>query len=511
MAPDGRILTAAILAQFRAVIALSFLPLTTMARLTGIFLALLPLVLALPSDEVLNRGEEHVFVHVPFTSPEAYASGEVHDMMMGMLTNSIALMRDAPVVGLHAIKDFTPCVGGYAGTTENNTYSCNNLDLYSFTPHADLGSTTQFGNDIWGWTHSEDGVAREFALVGESDGTAFVEILPTGQATYLGRLDTQSVTSTWRDIKVIGNYAYIGSEALGHGIQVFDLTKLLDASLTSQPKVFSIETDLAALYDSLPLGASHNIVAHDKKNLIVAVGSVPRNHSCAAGLIFVDVTDPTNPTSAGCAGADGYVHDAQCLVYQGPHTEYVGTDVCYAFNEDSFTIYNITDLADPIIVSTTPYYGVTYSHQGWVVDERDQSYLLLDDELDEVNQRGWANNSHTVTYIWDIKDLTKPVLTGHYSSPVKSIDHNLYVHNGWAYESNYGSGLRVVDVSSVAKDPTGGEFTEVAFFDVHPEDDDVGGVATFTGSWSVYPYFESGYIVINSIERGLFVVKYSEA
>jgi hypothetical protein len=93
-----------------------------------------------------------------------------------------------------------------------------------------------------------------------------------------------------------------------------------------------------------------------------------------------------------------------------------------------------------------------------------------------------------------------------------------------------------VDVSSVAKDPTGGAFKEVAFFDgtfrfwlaciadvseltwfpffpfpVHPEDDDVGGEATFTGSWSVYPYFESGYIVINSIERGLFVVKYSGA
>jgi hypothetical protein len=47
------------------------------------------------------------------------------------------------------------------------------------------------------------------------------------------------------------------------------------------------------------------------------------------------------------------------------------------------------------------------------------------------------------------------------------------------------------------------------FLPVHPEDDDVGGEATFTGSWSVYPYFASGYIVVNSIERGLFVVKYN--
>jgi hypothetical protein len=97
-----------------------------------------------------------------------------------------------------------------------------------------------------------------------------------------------------------------------------------------------------------------------------------------------------------------------------------------------------------------------------------------------------------------------------------------------AYESNYGSGLRVVDVSSVTRDPTGGSFEEVAFFDgmlwsfvllknvliaptVHPEDDDVGGIAEFCGSWSVYPYFKSGYILVNSIERGLFVLKRSKA
>ncbi|KAJ7820612.1 hypothetical protein B0H13DRAFT_2241869 [Mycena leptocephala] len=401
---------------------------------------------------------------------------------------------------MHAITEFTPCVEGYAGTEVGSTFMCNNLDLYSFTPHADLGSKTEFGNDIWG------------GHIKRSDGTAFVEVLSTGQVAFLGRLPTQTVNSTWRDIKVIGDHAYIGSEALGHGVQVFDLTKVLSIHC-SWPKQFSIETDMAAHYDSLPLGASHNIVAHEKKNLIVAVGSIPRNHSCAAGLIFVDVTDPTNPTSAGCAGADGYVHDAQCLTYYGPHTEYVGTDVCYAFNEDSFTIYNITDPKEALIISTTPYYGVSYSHQGWVVDERDQSYLLLTtSSTRSTSAVRWANNSHTVTYIWDIKDLAKPVLTGHYSSPVKSIDHNLYVHNGWAYESNYGSGLRVVDVSSVAKDPTGGAFKEVAFFDgTAPEDDDVGGEATFTGSWSVYPYFESGYIVINSIERGLFVVKYSGA
>ncbi|KAF7309139.1 hypothetical protein MKEN_01116000 [Mycena kentingensis (nom. inval.)] len=475
-----------------------------MTRLSATFLGLLYLTLvhARPSNE------EAPFIHTPLAHADAYTSGEVHGMMMRLLSDSVAQLQADKDAGAYAQLrrlGYTPCIDGYAGTEEGNTFACNNLDLYSFVPHAELGSKTEFGNDIWGWTHGE----REFALVAQTDGTAFVEVLNTGET--VGRLNTQTDVSVWRDIKVIGNYAYIGSEAMGHGIQVFDLTKLLDASLVDSPKDFSLEIDMTAHYDGLPLGPSHNIVAHEKKNLIVAVGSVPRNHSCAAGLIFVDVTDPSKPTGVGCAGADGYVHDAQCLTYAGPHTEYVGTDICYAFNEDSFTIYNITDPAAAAVVSTTPYYGVSYSHQGWVVDERDQRYLLLDDELDEVYKRGWANNSHTVTYIWDIQNLEAPVLTGHYSSPAKAIDHNLYVHNGWAYESNYGSGLRVVDVSSVAEDPSGSGFKEVAFFDVHPEDDAVGGEATFTGSWSVYPYFASGFVVVNSIERGLFVVKYSGA
>ena len=43
---------------------------------------------------------------------------------------------------------------------------------------------------------------------------------------------------------------------------------------------------------------------------------------------------------------------------------------------------------------------------------------------------------------------------------------------------------------------------EIGFFDTRPEND----ATSFNGAWSVYPYFPSGNIVINDIERGLFVV-----
>ena len=136
-------------------------------------------------------------------------------------------------------------------------------------------------------------------------------------------------------------------------------------------------------------------------------------------------------------------------------------------------------------------------------------YLLLDDELDEEDGTGVAANGRTTTYVFDISSLAKPVNTGYYQSPVKSIDHNQYVKDGLTYQSNYNSGLRIVDISSVESDPTGKGFKQVGFFDVHPEDDSVGGIVEFSGSWSVYPYFNSGYILLNSIERGVFSLKYT--
>ena len=67
---------------------------------------------------------------------------------------------------------------------------------------------------------------------------------------------------------------------------------------------------------------------------------------------------------------------------------------------------------------------------------------------------------------------------------------------GWAYPSP--PGLRIFDVS----DPTAPR--EVGFFDTQPAGEDVAG---FTGSWSNYPFFESGNIVVSSIEQGLFIVR----
>ncbi|MCJ1468788.1 hypothetical protein MMC07_007418 [Pseudocyphellaria aurata] len=388
-----------------------------------------------------------------------------------------------------------PCSGGKAGE-----YSCDHVDLLSFLSHEDMGSTTREGNDVWGWT-SPNG--REFGAVGQTDGTAFIEVDDSGVVKYLGRLPTQTETSPWRDMKVIDGFVYIGSEVNGHGLQIFDMRKLLTLEA---PKTFDIGVDLTAWYQGF--GSSHNIVAHEEKKMIYAVGT-SRSLACRGGLFMVDVSNPAKPVSPGCASQDGYVHDAQCVVYDGPDLKYLGREICFNFNEDTLTIVDVTNKKNPVQISRTPYVGASYTHQGWLINPADMTFLLLDDELDEVRKSGAAANERTTTYIFNITSLANPTNTGLYQSPAKSIDHNQYVVNGLSYQSNYNSGLRIVDVSSVEEDPTGNSFVQAGFFDCFPEDDENGGVPGFSGSWSVYPYFKSGHILLNSIDRGLYALKYN--
>ncbi len=111
----------------------------------------------------------------------------------------------------------------------------------------------------------------------------------------------------------------------------------------TEPKEFSIETDQTAWFSGF--GSSHNIVAHEETNMIYAVGTA-RNLSCAGGMFMVDVSDPANPTSPGCLSEDGYVHDAQCVIYNGPDQKYWGKEICFGYNEDTVSFCTHTDDSD---------------------------------------------------------------------------------------------------------------------------------------------------------------------
>ena len=110
--------------------------------------------------------------------------------------------------------------------------------------------------------------------------------------------------------------------------------------------------------------------------------------------------------------------------------------------------------------------------------------------------------SKTRSMKWDVSSLTDPKLLGSFISTETSIDHNLYIIDNIAYLANYCSGLRILDLDRENYPQVA---TEVGYFDVAPDCTST----KFFGSWSSYPYFESKNIIVSSIERGLFVLKYT--
>ena len=417
---------------------------------------------------------------------------------------------DAPPGLPPVVQPGAPCVDGMsrpapleAGAEADGPYACRGVGLYAHVPLSAMGAPRS-ANDVWGWTDPQpaaDGVQHEYALVGLSDGTFFVDVTNPNAPVLLGKLPTATVATTWRDIKVYRDHAFVVSEARGHGMQVFSLARL--RGLTADPaRTFEADARYTGVTNV------HNIVINEDTGFAYAVGATSRGENlppaCAApGFHAVNIQDPLNPTFAACFSdvdkdaspvtAPGYTHDAQCVVYDGPDADYTGREVCVASNEDVVTFFDVTDKANVRTISQAAYPDDAYTHQGWFTEDR--RYVIANDELDE--QTGLV--AHQRSLVFDAQDLDNPEFLFAYDSGLASIDHNLYIRDGLAYQSNYQSGLRIVDTRTIPQ----GRMEEVAFFDTYPQ----GAAAQFDGQWSNYPYFRSGTVVATDISNGLFVLR----
>jgi choice-of-anchor B domain-containing protein len=388
---------------------------------------------------------------------------------------------------LESVVQEAPCVDGMAA----GMFPCDGIDLMSFIPHGALGTT--FANDMWGWTDPRTG--RDYALMGAGEGTVFVDITDPESPAVLGILPTHTSDNFfWRDIKVYADHAFIVSEDNRHGMQVFDLTELRDWD--GNYTTYSETAHYAGI------NSAHNLNINEDTGFAYAVG-VRQKGSCGGGLHMINISDPTNPTFAGCWGGDGYIHDTQCVIYEGPDADYQGREICFNSNAPSrgpaslnrVSITDVTDKSNPVRLSAMTYSNSGHSHQGWLTP--DQQYFLHGDELDEL-----IHGINTTTRVWDVRDLDNPQHIGTFANETASIDHNLYTEGSVAFASNYTSGLRVYDTSDVSA----GQLSELAFFDMYPENDD----ASFEGgTWSNYPYFSQPDIVAaTGMDRGLFVLRY---
>ena len=407
----------------------------------------------------------------------------------------------------------TPCENGFASVSGGESFPCNDYDLMAHIPVSVLANTlgNPEGSDIWGWTDPLDG--KEYAIIAMTNSTAFVDISNAVNPIFLGRLDTNTSASFWRDVKVYNNFAFIVADNVGaHGMQVFDLTILRDGvngDLTFEEseypnRILTYSGDAGGI----EIESCHNVVINESAGIAYLVGC---NSANGGGPIFIDISDPINPTTLGDYVISGYTHDAQVITYNGPDTtpdpntttvtSYVGREIMVASNgtftnNDKLVFLDVTDKSNVIKISEVTYPQPGYAHQGWFTE--DHRYFIMGDETDE---QSFGMNTRTL--VFNVQDLDNPVLSSVYFGPTTAIDHNGYVKGNNFYIANYRAGLRILDISNIAA--ISNAMSEIGFFDTHPENNNTG----YDGAWSVYPYFNSGNIVISDIDRGLFIVRKS--
>lgn len=381
-----------------------------------------------------------------------------------------------PATPLHE----SPCVNGLAA----GIYPCSNIDLVAFVPVASVAASTT--NSLWGWTDPQDGT--EYALVGLNNGIAFFDLSVPDHPLYLGKLPTHTASSIWRDVRVHANHAFVVADNNGaHGMQVFDLTRL--RNVVAPPVSFTED----AHYPNF--GRGHTININPASGYAYIPGTNTCNAPTATGALhMVDVRVPTAPVFAGCVTTGSYTHETSCVDYSGPDAAHAGKEICFNANgpTDRLAIVDVSNKAAPVTLSSTPYTGSGYPHQGDLTT--DQRYLLLNDELDESQ---FGHNARTL--VWDVSDLDAPVLVGAHTHALPVIDHNLYVHDNYVYESNYESGLRILRLGNLSQ----AQLTEVAYFDTYP----AGNAPEFNGNWNNYRFPGSGLVIATGIDEGLFVLR----
>lgn len=311
---------------------------------------------------------------------------------------------------------------------------------------------TQSINDIWGYA---DGNGNEYALVGTQTGTSIVDVTNPTNPTELHFIPGTS--STWRDLKTWGTYAYVTTEA-NDQLLIIDLSGLPGSVSHS--------------YADMGIGflSAHNIYI-DENGVGYLFGT---NLSNADGAVMIDIAaNPTNPVHLGNYDTyyihDGFVRDD---VMWGSHI-YAG----------HFGAIDVSNKSNPVVMATQSTDKV-FTHACWLSDDS-QTLFTLDEKSDAPLQA------------WDVSDLNDIQELDRYkvNPGTNVIPHNVFVKGNFVVISYYTAGVVILDATHPYN------LIEVANYDTSPATG-----SGFTGCWGTYPYLPSGNILATDRQEGLFVL-----
>lgn len=329
------------------------------------------------------------------------------------------------------------------------------------------------GNDCWGYTSPS---GQEYAIMGLTNSVAFVRVTNPSAPVVVATIP--HLTNTWGSIKVYGHHAYAVTERSGSGLQVIDMSQIDSGTVTLVRTIASP-------------GRTHTLAIDETSGFLYACGA---REGTGTTMCF-SLANPGNPVQVGLPSmTTTYIHEAQAVTYtSGP---LAGKQIFFGFSEGrGMDIYDMTNKSAPVMLKRVTYPNIGYSHQGWL--SGDKRFIYVNDELDETGQSLPATRS----LIFNVEDPENAFYVGSFTTGRPSIDHNEYWDDGFVFQANYRSGLRIFDVENPLIP------VETGFFDTYPGSDS----AQFNGAWSNYPFLPSGNVIISDIERGLFVVDPTEA
>lgn len=306
------------------------------------------------------------------------------------------------------------------------------------------------------WHYENAG--KSYALLGANEGVIIVDVTIPDSPVMV--LQVPGIHNLWREIKTVGQYAYITTEGLDstgvlNGIQIVNLSYLPDSAPS---KIYKgdglIFNELEKAHSITSEGEYIYINGHN----ILTLGR---------GVLICNISDPWNPTYVGA------------VIYDYCHDSYVRGDTLWASEIYSgvFSVYDISDRTNPIFLATQQTPG-NFNHNSWLSD--DGMTLFTTDE---------RSNEPLGSY--DVSDLNNITLLDTYYATYFSNSevHNVRVLNDFLINPSYGSQLTLVD----AERPS--NLIEV------------GNYTTGNGLlWDADPYFSSGIICATEKSPGIFYV-----
>lgn len=366
------------------------------------------------------------------------------------------------------------CSGLFSLNLAAQTYPSQNIGLVShLSPQGNVGVGTDGRkySGCWGWHQANKN--REYAIVGSSTGTWFVDITnpsnPVVRDSVSGKYGC-----TWREIKTYQNYCYVASDdGAPNNFQIIDMSYLPDSVHVVHKGTSYFER-------------GHTIWIDGNK---LYVGSETKPGGSFKSMTVYSLANPANPQFLRALNTDapsiGHVHDM-----------FVKNDTVYAScGNQGLRVFRYDAGANQFISlgTLTSYPGAGYNHSTYIT--QNSKYLVMCDEVP----------SALPIKVLDVQNLSNIVTTATMIPFSGTTPHNPYViGNRWAFVSSYQDGLYLYDISTPSAPTVAG------FFDTYPQGGaNVGnyGGQDYRGNWGAYPYFPSGAILAVDMQNGIFILQ----